>query len=47
MLYQAYQAQTDLMVPVRAVAEFVQQGFRQLPVPYCDSVQRAMSPRRL
>ena len=38
MLYQAYQAQTDLMVPVRAVAEFVQQGFRQLPEPFCDSV---------
>ncbi len=31
MLYQAYQAQTDLLTPVRAVAELAGQGFRQLP----------------
>jgi polyhydroxyalkanoate depolymerase len=53
MLYQAYQAQTDLLTPVRAVAELASEGFRHLPPPWrrslvarnlaagCELVERA------
>jgi polyhydroxyalkanoate depolymerase len=53
MLYQAYQAQTDLLTPVRAVAELAGEGFRHLPPPWrrslvarnlaagCELVERA------
>ena len=38
MMYMAYQAQADLMTPVRAVADILRQGFRQLPAPFADSL---------
>jgi polyhydroxyalkanoate depolymerase len=38
MLYQAYQAHTDLMTPVRAVAELTRHGFTHLPAPFRDTL---------
>jgi poly(3-hydroxybutyrate) depolymerase len=38
MMYMAYQAQADLMTPVRAVADILRQGVRQLPAPFADSL---------